>query len=156
MKVSYLFYIILSHLNYIKTNIHFENIKIPHIQIYKNQTQNNILPKITKNETEEKKIKNKRKIDEASTCDSASSYASSYEDCSKFNNEENNTICCYVTGVSGSTDSSGCLEVHILFLNKTLEYNSDNVSGKLICTSSKSNSFFLSCFLFYFIAIFVF
>ena len=35
MKVSYLFYIILSHLNYIKTNIHFENIKIPQIQIYK-------------------------------------------------------------------------------------------------------------------------
>ncbi len=57
MKVSYLFYIILSHLNYIKTNIHFENIKIPHIQIYKNQTQNNILPKITINETEEKKNK---------------------------------------------------------------------------------------------------
>ena len=153
MKMSHLFYLILSHLNYIIANINFEKIKIPQFQKKQNQTQKNILPKITINKTEDKKI---RKIDDSATCDSASSYANSYDDCSKFNNEENNTICCYVTGVSGSTDSSGCLEVHILFLNKTLEYNSDNVSGKLICTSSKSNSFFLSCFLFYFIVIFVF
>ncbi len=151
--MSHLFYLILSHLNYIIANINFEKIKIPQFQKKQNQTQKNILPKITINKTEDKKI---RKIDDSATCDSASSYANSYDDCSKFNNEENNTICCYVTGVSGSTDSSGCLEVHILFLNKTLEYNSDNVSGKLICTSSKSNSFFLSCFLFYFIAIFFF
>ncbi len=151
--MSHLFYLILSHLNYIIANINFEKIKIPQFQKKQNQTQKNILPKITINKTEDKKI---RKIDDSATCDSASSYANSYDDCSKFNNEENNTICCYVTGVSGSTDSSGCLEVHILFLNKTLEYSSDNVSGKLICTSSKSNSFFLSCFLFYFIVIFVF
>ena len=153
MKMSHLFYLILSHLNYIIANINFEKIKIPQFQKKQNQTQKNILPKITINKTEDKKI---RKIDDSATCDSASSYANSYDDCSKFNNEENNTICCYVTGVSGSTDSSGCLEVHILFLNKTLEYSSDNVSGKLICTSSKSSSFFLSCFLFYFIVIFVF
>lgn len=150
IKIIYILITIISNLYYIKSNIPLEKIKIPSLE--KNKKEK----KITINKTEEKNIINKRKIDEISSCESASSSANSYDDCSKYNNEENNTICCYVTGVSGSTDSSGCLEVHILFLNKTLEYNSDNVSGKLICTSSKSNSFFIRNFLFYFIVFFVF
>ena len=94
--------------------------------------------------------------DYTALCESQGQSANSYDDCSKYNDEENNKICCYVTGVSGSTDSSGCLEVHILFLNKTLEYKSDKVSGKLICTSSKQSSFYLSNYLFYFILFFLF
>ena len=77
---------------------------------------------------------------ESTPCVQASSGAKSYEDCSPYNNETAETICCLVQGTSGGTEGSSCLDVDILFEGKTISYDNNGVTGKLICTSNADNS----------------
>ena len=73
-------------------------------------------------------------------CVQASSGARTYDDCSPYNNETAETICCLVQGTSGGTDESSCLDVDILFEGKTISYDNNGVTGQLICTSSTSDA----------------
>ena len=59
-----------------------------------------------------------------------------FSDCNPVSNLTNNQVCCYVTGVnSDKTTYDGCIAVNsTLFLNKSIEYASTGMSGKLICT----------------------
>ena len=66
----------------------------------------------------------------------------SYSDCKEYSDPSAETICCLVSGTSGGTEGTSCLDVDILFENKTIEYNNNGVSGKLIC-STKSNGRFI-------------
>lgn len=77
---------------------------------------------------------------EATPCVQASLGARTYDDCSPYNNETAETICCLVQGTSGGTDGSSCLDVDILFEGKTISYDNNGVSGQLICTSSTSSA----------------
>ena len=65
--------------------------------------------------------------------------ASSYKECSVYNNETAGTICCYVKG----SNEGNCLEVDAIFENKTLTYKSKKISGALICSTSYSKSNYL-------------
>jgi len=65
--------------------------------------------------------------------------ASSYKECSVYNNETAGTICCYVKG----SNDGNCLEVDAIFENKTLTYKSKKISGALICSTSYSKSNYL-------------
>ena len=71
--------------------------------------------------------------------DCSSARASSYKECSIYNNETAGTICCYVKG----SNSGNCLEVDAIFENKTLTYKSKKISGALICSTSYSKSNYL-------------
>lgn len=73
-------------------------------------------------------------------CVAASANARSYADCSQYNDTESETICCYVQGTSGGTDGSSCLDVDILFEGKTISYDNNGVTGKLICTNGDSSN----------------
>jgi len=70
-------------------------------------------------------------------CFSAS--ASSYKECSIYNNVTKGTICCYVKG----SNDGNCLEVDAIFENKTLTYKSKKISGSLICSTEYSKSHYL-------------
>ena len=72
--------------------------------------------------------------------DCSSARASSYKECSIYNNETAGTICCYVKG----SNSGNCLEVDAIFENKTLNYNSKKLSGALICSTTYSKSNYLN------------
>ena len=76
----------------------------------------------------------------ATPCVQASLGARTYDDCSPYNNETAETICCLVQGTSGGTDGASCLDVDILFEGKTISYDNNGVSGQLICTSSTSSA----------------
>ena len=65
----------------------------------------------------------------------------SYADCKVYNNPAKETICCLVSGTSGGTEGTSCLDVDILFENKTIEYNNNGVTGKLICSTESSSVF---------------
>ena len=62
----------------------------------------------------------------------------SYADCKGYSNPAEETICCLVSGTSGGTEGTSCLDVDILFENKTIEYNNNGVTGKLICSTESS------------------
>ncbi len=59
-----------------------------------------------------------------------------FSDCYPASNLSHNQVCCYVTGVNADkTHYDGCVAVNsTLFLNKSIEYSSTGISGKLICT----------------------
>ena len=65
----------------------------------------------------------------------------SYADCKEYNNPSAETICCLVSGTSGGTEGTSCLDVDILFENKTIEYNNNGVTGKLICSTESQGRF---------------
>ena len=65
----------------------------------------------------------------------------SYADCKDYNNPAQETICCLVSGTSRGTEGTSCLDVDILFENKTIEYNNNGVTGKLICSTESSGVF---------------
>ena len=73
------------------------------------------------------------------SCVAASANARSYADCSQYNDTASDTICCFVQGTSGGTDGSSCLDVDILFEGKTISYDNNGVTGKLICTNGDSS-----------------
>lgn len=70
----------------------------------------------------------------------ANNNARTYDDCKSYSNETAETICCLVQGSSGGTDGTSCLDVDILFENKTIDYENNGISGKLICTSGNVNN----------------
>lgn len=70
----------------------------------------------------------------------ANNNAKTYDDCKSYSNETAETICCLVQGSSGGTDGTSCLDVDILFENKTIDYENNGISGRLICTSGNVNS----------------
>ena len=59
-----------------------------------------------------------------------------FTDCNPASNLSNSQVCCYVTGLNADkTSYDGCIAVNsTLFLNKSIEYSSTGMSGKLICT----------------------
>ena len=65
----------------------------------------------------------------------------SYADCKEYNNPSAETICCLVSGTSGGTEGTSCLDVDILFENKTIEYNNNGVTGKLICSTESQGRY---------------
>lgn len=65
----------------------------------------------------------------------------SYADCKEYNNPSAETICCLVSGTSGGTEGTSCLDVDILFENKTIEYSNNGVTGKLICSTESQGRY---------------
>lgn len=63
-----------------------------------------------------------------------SSRPSSYEDCSKLNAPECQTLCCYLTGINADkTTYKGCIAMNQIFEGKHLVYESSTLKGTLVC-----------------------
>ena len=80
------------------------------------------LPSITRNVMENCRLKGEKGVRHFSDCDIESNYT-------------NNQICCFVTGINtNGTDYNGCIAVDAnIFGNKTLKYESNKLTGTLIC-----------------------
>ena len=82
-----------------------------------------------------------------------------FTQCNQKSNLDNMQICCYLTGVNADkTPYDGCIAVNsTLFANKTIEFESSGLSGRLICTENYSfmNYIYISIFnIFIFILLF--
>ena len=84
-----------------------------------------------------------------------------FSDCDTESNYTNNQICCLIYGINADrTNYRGCVAMNLtMFANKTLEYDSETISGRLICDKNYNydnyykNSFIFSLFLIIFILV---
>ena len=58
-----------------------------------------------------------------------------FDDCEPASNYTNNQVCCLIYGTnSDGTNYRGCIAMHIpMFANRTLKYESDVISGVVVC-----------------------
>ncbi len=69
-----------------------------------------------------------------------------FSDCEPMSNENISQICCYITGVNADKSHyDGCIGVNsTLFANKSIEFSSSGISGKLICTNNYESMNFIN------------
>ena len=76
----------------------------------------------------------------------------SFSDCDLESNYTNNQICCMISGINANeTDYNGCIAMDAnIFGNKTLTYESDKITGTVICDKNyNSGNYFNNIFIFF-------
>ena len=75
-----------------------------------------------------------------------------FSDCNQASNYTNDQICCYIYGINADgTSYRGCIAMNMtMFGNKTLSYDSETISGTLICDANYNfSNYFKNCMIFY-------
>ena len=85
-----------------------------------------------------------------------------FSDCEPASNYTNNQVCCYIYGNNlDGTNYRGCIAMSVkMFANKTLSYESETISGTLICDKNYNygnyNKNSIAFYLYIFISIILF
>ena len=80
-----------------------------------------------------------------------------FSDCNTESDIENKSICCLVSGYeSDGTKYRGCIAMNSdMFSNKTVSYESDFISGKVICDENYNSDFYYKSLIIFYINLFL-